>query len=452
MDLAQRYTDVGVIGAAGKMGSGIALLLCQQMTHRRLGPDGKGRRFKLTLMDVNDAALDGLQSYLASQLKRMAEKSTILLRGLYADRKDLVENGEIIDAFVADALALPRFTTDLGAMKGAHMVFEAIAENIDLKKKVYGELKNLCGPETWFFTNTSSIPISLLDREVGLGGRIVGYHFYNPPAVQKLLELITGPDTQSDLIEASKQIASDLRKKVIPANDIAGFIGNGHFIRDGLYGISELERLTGEHGFPEAAYLVNHVSQDWLIRPMGIFQLIDYVGVDVFQCILGVMNRFIDGEDLHSTLIDALMDKGVRGGQNPDGSQKDGFFRYEKGRPVAVYSLDEGKYQPLDDSWTGKLDGLLGTLPEGYVPWKGLARDPGKNEKLAAYFANLRATDTLGSSLATSYLKRSKEIGENLIKSGVAANAEDVNGVLLNGFFHLYGPINDYAADPQTVH
>ena len=59
--------------------------------------------------------------------------------------------------------------------------------------------------------------------------------------------------------------------------------------------------------------MVNRVSQDWLVRPMGIFQLIDYVGIDVFQCILGVMNRFIDGEELHSDLIDELMKRGVRG-------------------------------------------------------------------------------------------------------------------------------------------
>lgn len=444
MDLAERYQNVGVVGAAGKMGSGIALLLCQQMMLRKLAPDGKGKRFRLTLMDVDDEALDGLRAYLSSQLRRAAEKSTVSLRGLYADRKDLVENSEIIDAFINDALAIPWFTTDLAVLEGAHMIFEAIAENIDLKVSVYGKLKQICGPDTLFFTNTSSIPIGLLDREVGLDGRIVGYHFYNPPAVQKLLELITTPKTREDHVEVSKQIAGDLGKKVIPANDIAGFIGNGHFIRDGLHGIAEMERLSKEHGFAEAAYLVNRVSQDWLIRPMGIFQLIDYVGIDVFQCILGVMNRFIESEDLHSDLIDKLMEKGVRGGQNPDGSQKDGFFRYEKGRPAAVYNLDRGDYQPLESSWTGRLDEILGQFPEGHAPWKALVRDRAKGEKLSSYFTNLAKSEALGSRLALAYLKRSKAIGEQLVASGVANSAEDVNGVLLNGFYHLYGPVNEY--------
>jgi 3-hydroxyacyl-CoA dehydrogenase len=444
MDLTERYQNVGVLGAAGKMGSGIALLLSQLLAERKLRPEGRGKRFRLVAMDVSDEGLDGLRSYLGGQLIRAAEKATVGLRGLYADRSDLVENSDVIRAFVDEALSVVRFTTDLGALKDCRMVFEAIAENIDLKVDIYRKLNELCSPDTWFFTNTSSIPISLLNREAELGGRIIGYHFYNPPAVQRLLELITPAEARPELVEASKILAGELKKKVIPANDVAGFIGNGHFMRDGLHGISEAERLAKEHGFPEAVYLVNRVSQDWLVRPMGIFQLIDYVGVDVFQCILGVMNRFIEKEDLHSRLVDRLMTQGVKGGQNPDGSQKPGFFRYERGRPAAVYSEEKGDYIALEPSWAERVDKLLGSLPQGFSPWRSLMRDPSKDEKLRAFFENLKTDASLGSSLALAYMKRSKEIGEHLVKSGVATSPGDVNGVLLNGFFHLYGPINDY--------
>jgi 3-hydroxyacyl-CoA dehydrogenase len=444
MELAERYQNVGVIGAAGKMGSGIALLLCQQMAQRSLSPGAKGARFRLTCMDVSDEGLDGLRTYLASQLERGAEKMAVWLREAYADRSDLVENAEIIRAYVDHAGGFVRYTTELSALKNCHMIFEAIAENIDLKVKVYRQLKEMTGPETYFLTNTSSIPISLLDKEVGLNGRIVGYHFYNPPAIQKLLELITSRSTRPDLVEASQQIAADLRKIVIPANDIAGFIGNGHFMRDGLHGIAEMERLAKEHGFAGAVYMMNRVSQDWLVRPMGIFQLIDYVGVDVFQCILAVMNRFIEGEDLHSDLVDRLMQKGVRGGQKPDGSQKDGFFKYDKGRLAAVYDLEKGAYQALEPAWTGRYDEALGCLPAGHEPWKALSRDAAKAQKLAAYFAAMMKDSAPGSRLAQAYIRRSKAIGQRLIGMGVANKAEDVNGVLMNGFFHLYGPINDY--------
>jgi 3-hydroxyacyl-CoA dehydrogenase len=444
MDLAERYRNTGVLGAAGKMGSGIALLLAQEMGLRRLRPEGKGQRYRLTLMDVNDEALVGLNRYLRAQLLRYAEKNTVSIRRLYADRTDLVENTEVIQAFIDETLDLARFTTDLTALSGCTMICEAIAEKIDLKVKIYSQLKAQCGPETWFFTNTSSIPIRLLDDRAGLGGRIVGFHFYNPPAIQKLLELITAPGTRPELVAASKQIAVDLGKKVIPANDVAGFIGNGHFMRDGLHGIAEMQALVPSRGFAGAVYAMNRVSQDWLLRPMGVFQLIDYVGIDVFQCILGVMNQFIGGENLHSDLIDELLERGVRGGQNPDGSQKDGFLRYAKGAIAGVYDLTTGDYLTLDPSWTGPIAAALGSLPSEHLPWKALSRDTEKDAKLKAYFATLAKTDTLGAKLALNYLKRSKEIGQQLVRMGVAAKPDDVNGVLLNGFFHLYGPINDY--------
>ena len=73
-----------------------------------------------------------------------------------------------------------------------------------------------------------------------------------------------------------------------------------------------------------------------------------------------------------------------------------------------------------------------------------LSRDRDKDKKLAAYFSNLMKADTRGARLAQPYLKRSKEIGQHLVDSKVAQSADDVNGVLLNGFYHLYGPINDY--------
>ena len=444
MDLAERYQSVGVIGAGGKMGSGIALLLTQEMAMRKTGPVGRGRPFRLTLMDVSDDALDGLKGYLRGQLQRFAEKTTVQLRSHYAGRADLIENSEIIQTFIDDALDMGRYSTQLESLTGCRMVFEAIAENIELKVKIYRRLKEIVAPDAYFFTNTSSIPIQLLDKEAGLGGRIVGFHFYNPPAVQRLLELITSPQTKPEIVADGKQIAKDLNKKVIPANDVAGFIGNGHFIRDGLHGIAVMEQLAKEHGFPGAVYMVNRITQDWLIRPMGIFQLIDYVGIDVFQCILGVMDRFIVPEDLQSDLIDELMERGVKGGQNPDGSQKDGFFHYEKGRPTSVYDLGKRSYQALDPASVERWDRVLGALPGNHFAWKVLSRDSSKEAKLKAYFGGLGTAEGLGSRLAHAYLKRSKEIGTHLIKSGVAASADDVNGVLLNGFYHLYGPVNDY--------
>ena len=443
MDLTERLQNVAVLGAAGKMGSGISLLLAQEMARTRLTPEGQGKVFRLALVDVSEAALDGLLSYLRDQLVKRAEKMVGALRELYADREDLVENGDMIDAFVASALTLLRPTTEIGAISGARLVFEAVFENEQLKLDLLGKARAVADPDAWYLTNTSSIPIGGLDDKLELGGRIAGYHFYNPPAVQKLLELITTEKTLPEVKQAGEALAKRLGKKVFPANDIAGFIGNGHFMRDGLHAIAEADRLRAGGDWAPALYKMNRVSQEWLIRPMGIFQLIDYVGVDVTQMILRVMDTYLPGQGLQSELIDELVQRKVLGGQHHDGSQKDGVLRYQKGKPVAVYDLVKGDYVPFE-AFSARADEELGALPDGYRPWKALLADRGKDKVLEQHFAALRGAKSQGAELAMAYLRASKAIGERLVDHGVALSADDVNGVLTNGFYHLYGPINTY--------
>jgi 3-hydroxyacyl-CoA dehydrogenase len=444
MDLDARLENVTVLGAAGKMGSGIALLLATEMAKQKLRPENKDRVYALHAIDVSEQALSGLLSYLRPQITKVAEKSIVEMRGLYADRDDLVENYDIIGAFVEDALSVLRPSTSLDSVAGSTLVFEAIIEDETIKIDVLKKVDALC-PDAYYLTNTSSIPIGILDEGVGLGGRIVGYHFYNPPAVQRLLELITTKATRPEVAELGRELAKRLKKKVFPANDIAGFIGNGHFMRDILHATSEVKRLAGEMSEVEAIYVMNRVSQDYLVRPMGIFQLIDYVGVDVCRFIMKVMTEHIQGETLKDDLLDRTAGAGVMGGQFASGAQKDGILKYEKGRPAGVYDLKKGGYALFaEGDWTKKLDEKLGPEPSGHAPWRALLMDAKKGEKLAAYFANLAETDTLGGELARAYLVRSQEIGQKLVDDGVANSEDDVNGVLVNGFYHLYGPINEY--------
>ena len=444
MDLDSRLTHVSVIGAAGKMGSGITLLLAQEMARLSLLPEHRNKSFRLDAIDLDGVALRGLRQYLHTQALKATEKAVVGLRALYADREDLVENAEIIDDFLQRVESLVWPSSQLDAARGSTLVFEAIVEKIPVKVEVFRKLKETCDPDAFFFTNTSSVPIGLLDRDAGLGGRILGFHFYNPPAVQRLVEVIRAGTTREDAAAAAAEIGKRLRKTLIPSSDVAGFIGNGHFIRDGLHGLSEASRLAREHGWPRAAYIVNRVSQDWLLRPMGIFQLIDYVGIDVFKFIQDVMDRFLD-ETLTNPVIDRMIEQKVLGGQNPDGSQKPGFFTYDKGRPTAAYDPDTRTYVPLE-SIAAEADRSLGPLPESFRPWKALLDAPDKDAALAAHFGRLSGARGLGAELAGAYLARSRAIGRGLVASGVAARAEDVNGVLTSGFYHLYGPINDYLA------
>ena len=444
MNLDKRLQSVAIIGAAGKMGSGIAVLIAQEMAKLKLHPENKDNIYRLHLIDISEKALDGLRGYMRAQLTKRAEKTTVLLRSLYADRDDLIENADIISAFVDDSSSVLNYTTDLSAAKSAHLIFEAIVENEKIKVKMYKRLNRMCSDDTFFLTNTSSIPISFLDEQSGLGGRLIGYHFYNPPVVQRLVEVIIAKTTTNELKTLSTELGKRLGKKLVPANDISGFIGNGHFIRDGLYALRQVDALKKDHRYPGALYIMNRVTQDFLVRPMGIFQLIDYVGVDVFQCILKVMRTHLGDKNLRSTIIDKMAKLSVLGGQYADGSQKDGFLKYEKNRPVGVYNVRKKEYVTIDDAWKKRVDAKLGQLPEGFAPWRAFLVNPKKEEALVTYFDNLKQMDTLGSKLAVDFLRKTKKIGEKLVSDGVANAANDVNAVLTNGFYWLYGPVNDY--------
>ncbi len=443
MNYADRLENVAVLGAAGKMGSGIVLLTAMEMADLKLESGPAAKDYVLQAIDVSPQGLSGLLKYLRDQVLRAAEKKAGGLRKAYEGRPDLVENEDIVNQYVEDVLSLVRPTTQIEAAYDAAIVFEAVSENPELKVKLLSQIKAHNTKNALFLTNTSSIPISELNDKVKLDGRIIGFHFYNPPAVQKLVEIIRAEATVPDLADFATQFAKKLRKTVVPSHDVAGFIGNGHFMRDALHAIAEAEKLTADMSLVEAVYVVNKVSQDFLIRPMGIFQLIDYVGVDVCQYILKVMNDRTPGAKLHSALLDRVAALGVLGGQYADGSQKDGFLKYEKGRPAGVFDPDKKAYVPVAEI-AARRDEKLGPQPAQAKPWKQVISLADKAAFLDGYFKELREMTTPGAELARAYGRRSKDIGLGLVKDRVAARDEDVNTVLLTGFYHAYGPINHY--------
>lgn len=482
MDWTERMRAAAVLGAGGKMGSGIAWVALKAMAAldaKENGVPGSGK-YDLALIDADPKAFPRLKTYLRSQLLKEAEKGIGDLRNWARDRADLIENGEIIEAYVDGAMSLVRCESDAAGAKGAKLVFEAVFEDLALKKELYARLKTLCAEDAVFLTNTSSIPISILDQSAGLGGRILGFHFYNPPAVQKLVEMISGGRTRPDVVALGRDLGKALGKIAVPSNDVAGFIGNGHFIRELLFAFGRLRELR--MGGAEGLLFLNKATQDFLIRPMGVFQLLDYVGLDVFRMILKVMREHLDpahaaGAIFKDDTLEALLAGGVTGGQLGSGEQKDGLFRYERNRIAGVLDLDavlaggrgaKGKgagitYVNIGDARFGKVLESLGTPPEGCAPWSQMAKDPARKEKLAAYLARLaeaarektakgaaagkpartgKAGPSAGTGMdmALAFLDHSRAAGETLVRTGVAANDEDVSKVLMNGFFHLYGP------------
>jgi 3-hydroxyacyl-CoA dehydrogenase len=445
MTYEERLQNVSVLGAAGKMGSGILLLTAVEMADLALKPENKGKAFILNAIDVSPEGLSGLMRYLKEQVRKVAEKKTVWLRKMYADRDDLVENYEIIDEYIFDVMNVVRPATSMEVAYHSNLIFEAIIENKDLKVKLFSQIKNNSTTNPWFFTNTSSVPINILENEAGLDGKILGFHFYNPPAVQRLVELITTAKTKTEVKEFALEYAKKLKKIIVPANDHAGFIGNGHFMRDAIHGMNEAEALAAEKNIPlyKAIYIINKVSQDYLVRPMGIFQLIDYVGVDVVSFIMSVMNPHHPDEEISHHLLKKLLEQGVKGGQYSSGAQKDGFLKYKGGRVMAIWDIHKQQYVEIE-KFQDECDEMMGSMPDSCVAWKNTLRMKNKEEVLVKFFDELKQLDTLAAKLAIKYGQRSKEIGEQLYKSKVAHNTDDVNTVMLTGFFHAYGPVNNF--------
>lgn len=442
MNIEDMLKNVAVIGAAGKMGSGIALLLLQEMTY--LAEKNKCY-YVLHLIDTDDRGLHPLRQYLKSHLTKYAEKNINRLRDLYQDNASLVSNEEIIRHFVARAMEIIRSESSLEDAKHAKLIFEAIIEDLEVKTKVFSKLHALCGPETYYFSNTSSIPISKLNEASKINQRILGFHFYNPPSIQKLLEMIVPEKADPQLVQLGDELASRLKKTVVRARDIAGFIGNGNLVPEVLLACEKTRSLATTQPLHEAIYVMNRITKDYLIRPMGIFQLLDYIGIDVVQKIANIMRTFHQDDSLQDALIDQMNALKIYGGQQHDGSQKNGFFSYSGNAIYGYYDFTQKKYVPFETGdWRSKCDADLGQLPSAHQPWKSLVKDKEKEEKIARYLTQLFQGTTKGELLAQEYLSKSFDIANSLVQRGIASNIADVSTVLKNGFYHLYGPDAPY--------
>lgn len=443
MNLDDALKQTAVIGAAGKMGSGISLLLLEELAlveAQKTGQVGKGE-YRLDLIDVNSQALDALRVYLRTHLTRMAERQINQLRKVFAGNDALVSNEQIVNAFVEGAMNIIHTSTEVEEAKDAVLVFEAVVEDLQIKTNIYRKLVDGSEKVLYVFTNTSSIPIHVLNDSAELRNRIIGFHFYNPPSVQRLVELIPLENGEPLLYEWAYELAKRLKKRLVLSRDVAGFIGNGFLLREALFACAKVRELAARYPLHQAIYMVNKVSQEFLLRPMGIFQLLDYVGLDVSSRIGQVMNTYLPCGCYDDALIDSMVQGGIVGGQYPDGSQKSGFFEYDKGQLVGVYSQAEKRYIPLSEgAWRADADKVLGSLPAAYASWRVLHKEQNPDTKVRQHFEELSHMKTLGADLARAFLYRDGEISRALVADGIAHHADDVKAVMQNGFYHLYGP------------
>jgi len=229
-------------------------------------------------------------------------------------------------------------------------VIEAVLENPAIKQELYRKLDNICRPDTLISSNTSTLPLKLLTRDMpdSFKQRFMITHFFNPPRYMRLLELVSGAETRPELVDAVSRFAdTHLGKDSVTCKDTPGFIGN----RIGIYwlqcGLLEAIKLGLTVEQADAV-----MSAPFGIPKTGIFGLLDLVGLDLIPHVLGGMERALPNEDaFHQVntfppLVQTMIADGYTGRKG-----KGGFYRLNEtsGKRVKEsINLQTGAYQPSE--------------------------------------------------------------------------------------------------------
>jgi len=279
-------SSVGVIGA-GQMGAGIAQV-CAAI--------GK----KVILCDIKQEFLDNGIGTITKNLERSLSKERI--------------NQNDMD----NTLGNVNTTLELNELKNCDIIIEAIVENIDIKKKLFSDLGNICEDNTILASNTSSIPIGILAEASGRPAKVVGMHFMNPVPVMKLVEVIRAESTNDDTFNTTFKLAEDLNKVPVLVNDFPGFVSNRillPMLNEAMFCVME---GVAE---PEA---IDTVMKLGMSHPMGPLTLADFIGLDTCLAIMEVLHRDFDDDKYRPCpLLRKMVEQGKLGKKSGEG-----FYKY----------------------------------------------------------------------------------------------------------------------------
>jgi 3-hydroxybutyryl-CoA dehydrogenase len=236
-------TRVGILGA-GTMGAGIAQL----------------------------AALGGYETWLYDTFPEAAGKGATRLGEALAKG---VARGRWSEAEAVAAQGRVRPTQELSDLAGCELLIEAAPEELELKRELFRAVAGACGPEAVLASNTSSLRIAEIAAGVPHPERVVGMHFFNPPALMKLVEVVAAPDSSEAALAATTAVAEAMGRTPIRAKDSPGFVAN-RLARP--FSLESL-RMLGD-GVAEAAAIDRVVRLGGGFR-MGPFELLDLIGLDV---------------------------------------------------------------------------------------------------------------------------------------------------------------------------
>ena len=215
----------------------------------------------------------------------------ILNQALNTIKKNMekgIERGKLDPAAMDAAMERIVLEADMeNASKGADLVIEAVIENLDVKCELFRKLHEICKPETLFASNTSALSITELAASTPRADRFVGTHFFNPVHIMRLVEIVKGLETSADTIGTVAEVIKRLGKESVIVNDSPGFA------------TSRISVIVGNEAFymlqegVASAEDIDKAIKLGLNYPMGPFELVDLVGLDIRLNVL---------KDLHKRL------------------------------------------------------------------------------------------------------------------------------------------------------
>jgi 3-hydroxybutyryl-CoA dehydrogenase len=278
--------NIFVVGA-GTMGLGIAEVFASN-------------GFSVTSFDLTDDIL--------KKASERLEKSAV--------RK--VEKGKMTAEEKEELLSRVKFTREMNEASGADLVIEAAAENISIKKDVFRKLSGICREDTIFATNTSSISVTEIASACSDPARFIGMHFFNPPQVMQLVEVIRGMKTSDETFEAVSSLAKEIGKTPVEVKEAPGFVVNRLLIPM----INEAVCLFAEG--VASAESIDTAMRLGANHPMGPLALGDLIGLDV---VLAIMDTLFEETKDPKYRAHPLLRKMVRAGTLGKKTSK-GFFAY----------------------------------------------------------------------------------------------------------------------------